>query len=122
MSESTPSEPKPASTDRMRLGLAFGMLAIAIGMLIYALTQDEVPTSFKVLPLVFVMLSMANLSRSQQLPADVPITEESWKNLAMNPATKIQAIKVYRQLHTASLVDAKTAVEQYIQEQRSANG
>jgi hypothetical protein len=44
----------------------------------------------------------------------VPPPKAAWQELADDPARKIEAIKVYREQQGVSLVEAKTAVEDYI--------
>jgi hypothetical protein len=45
----------------------------------------------------------------------VPPPKAAWQELADDPGQKIDAIKAYREQHSAGLVEAKKAVEDYIQ-------
>jgi ribosomal protein L7/L12 len=53
----------------------------------------------------------------QPPPYHSPLSERV-KELAANPAQKIQAIKVYREETGASLKDAKDAIDKWIEEKR----
>jgi ribosomal protein L7/L12 len=44
----------------------------------------------------------------------VPPAQESWQELANDPARKIAAIKAYREQHGVGLKEAKDAVEAYV--------
>ncbi len=62
--------------------------------------------------LVYAVISY---NRSQKsVPAHLPALSERVKEIARDPARKIEAIKVYREETGTSLVDAKEAVEAFI--------
>jgi hypothetical protein len=46
---------------------------------------------------------------------DVPQPKPAWQELADDPGQKIMAIKVYREEYHVGLVEAKKAVEDYIE-------
>jgi hypothetical protein len=48
----------------------------------------------------------------------VPPPIPTWQELAVDPAQRIAAIKLYRQQHKVGLVEAKNAVDDYLETHR----
>lgn len=56
-------------------------------------------------------LQISVLPASEPLPE--PIVRITWRRLARDPATKVEAIRLYKQEHNVSLAEAKNAVEDF---------